>query len=116
MKRTGFHKKPISEQKPMKRSRLKKVGKIGQVNIEARNKIAEIAEEKGLNHCEIKLEGCLGGMFLAPAHKHKRAWYKGNVELLADFNEWVSACVVCHNLIEHNQELTDKIFKRCRKN
>lgn len=98
----------------MRRTGIKKIGKIGKINIEARNKIAEIAEEKGLSFCEINLEGCLGRMYLAPAHKHKRSWYKGNVELLADFNQWVCACVSCHNLIEHNEELTDKIFKKCR--
>ncbi|MCK9371015.1 hypothetical protein M0R04_13980 [Candidatus Dojkabacteria bacterium] len=98
----------------MKKSPLNKVGKIGKANIEARKRIAEIAEEKGLNFCEIKLDGCLGGMYLAPAHRHKRSWYKGNVELLADFNEWVCACVSCHNLIEHNEELTANIFKKCR--
>jgi len=98
----------------MRRTALKKIGKIGEANIEARNRIAEISEEKGLNFCEIKLEGCLGGMYLAPAHKHKRNWYKGNVELLSNFNEWICACVSCHNLIEHNEELTNKIFKQCR--
>ena len=98
----------------MKRSPLKKIGKTGEANIEARKRIAEIAEEKGLDYCEIGLEGCLNFAFLAPAHKHKRAWYKGDVELLADYNEWVCACVSCHNLIEHNQELTDKIFKKLR--
>jgi len=98
----------------MKRGSLNKIGKIGQANILARTKIAEIAEEKGLNFCEIKLEGCLGSMYLAPAHRHKRSWYKGNVELLADFSEWVCACVSCHNLIEHNEELTASIFTKCR--
>ena len=54
-------------------------------------------------------------MYLAPAHKHKRAWYKGDVELLSDYKEWVCSCVSCHQKIEFNQELTDKIFKKCRK-
>jgi len=100
----------------MKRTRLNKIGKVGQANIEARKRIAEISEEKGLNYCEINLEGCLGGMYLAPAHRRKRSFYRGDVELLSDYNEWVCACVSCHNLIEHNQELTDKIFKKCRSN
>ena len=87
----------------MKRTRLRKIGKIGKANIEARKRIAEIAEEKGINYCEIKLEGCLGRMYLAPAHKHKRAWYKGDVDKLSDYNEWVCACVYCHHAIEWNQ-------------
>lgn len=98
----------------MKRTPLRKIGKIGQANIEARKRIAEISEEKGLNYCEINLEGCLGGMYLAPAHRRKRSFYRGNVELLADYNEWICGCQSCHQKIEFNQELTDKIFNKCR--
>ena len=99
----------------MRRTPLKRIGKIGEANILARKKIAEIAEEKNINICEIKLKGCLPNYFLAPAHRHKRAWYKGDVDLLSDFNQWVCACVVCHNTIEHNETLTEEVFKRCRK-
>ena len=95
----------------MKKTRLNKMGKIGEANREARKKIAEIAEEKGLNYCELHMQGCLGRLFLAPAHRHKRAWYKGDVELLSDINQWVSACQVCHDTIEHNAELTEEMFK-----
>lgn len=98
----------------MKRSPLKRIGKIGEANILARKKIAEIAEEINFNTCEIKLEGCLRNFALAPAHRHKRAWYKGDVDLLADFNQWVCACVVCHNKIEHNEELTEEVFNKLR--
>lgn len=98
----------------MKRTSLKKIGKTGRANIEARQRIAEIAEEKGLNYCEIQFENCLQLHLLAPAHRHKRAWYKGNVDLLADYNEWVAACAMCHNKIEHNKELTEETFKRLR--
>lgn len=98
----------------MKRTPLKRIGTIGRANIEARKMIAVICEEKNLNSCEIKLEGCLRGMYLAPAHKHKRAWYKGNVELLSDYKEWICACQNCHNKMEFNKELTEEIFKRLR--
>lgn len=98
----------------MKRSWIKKVGKTGRANINSRRKIAEICEELNLNTCEIKLSGCLYNWPLAPAHKHKRAWYKGDEEKLADFNEWVVACQVCHDTIEHNQQLTEETFARLR--
>lgn len=84
---------------------------MGKANLEA-NKL--IKEQNPAQYCEIRLEECLGGMYLTVAHKHKRAWYKGDAKLLSDPNEYVIACVNCHNLIEHNQELTDKIFKQCR--
>jgi hypothetical protein len=113
MRRTAFKRKPISEQKPMRRTSLKKVGRVGKINIEANKRIKL---QNPVQYCEIQLDNCLGTMFLTIAHKHKRAWYKGNVELLSDPKEYVVGCVNCHNLIEHNQELTDKIFKKCRSN
>lgn len=98
----------------MKRSRLKKVGKVGKANIEARKRIAEIAEEKGLTYCEIKFDGCLRNAFLAPAHRHTRGWYKGNVELLSDFKEWLVACQHCHSILDGRgtttQEESNRIF------
>lgn len=98
----------------MKNTPLRKIGKIGQANILARKKIAEIAEENNINICEIKLQGCLVNFALAPAHRHKRIWYKGNIDLLSDFNQWICACVVCHDKIENNEKLTEEVFKRCR--
>ena len=98
----------------MKRSSLKRVGKVGKANIEARKIIAEIAEEKQLVKCEIALKGCLISFPLAAAHRHKRAWYQGNVELLADYKQWVCACQYCHNEIEFDAELTEDIFKELR--
>src|SRR3990167_3553810 len=98
----------------MKRTLLKRIGKIGEANQEARAKIAEIAEERGLNYCELGLSGCLHTVFLAPAHRHKRGWYKGNAELLADPYEWISACVNCHSVIEANKDLTEGVFEKLR--
>ena len=103
----------------MKRSGIKRCGKVGQANSKARKIIGEKCEELGLNYCEIAFNKdvtCLRSWPLAPAHKHKRAWYKGDVELLSDYNEWVVACQNCHNHMEHNEELTLKVFKRLRGN
>lgn len=95
----------------MKRTALRKVGKIGEANKEARKRIAAIAEEKGLNYCELNLPDiCTRRWPLAPAHRHKRAWYKGNVELLSDFNQWIAACQSCHNFIEHKAIFTEEMF------
>lgn len=98
----------------MKRTPIRKVGKVGKANIAARKIIAEIAEEKNLVRCEIGFEDCLQNLYLAPAHRHKRAWYKGDVELLADFKQWVAACQICHNIIEFNAGLTEEMFLRLR--
>ena len=98
----------------MKRSYIKKVGKTGKANSAARKLIAQYAEENNLNRCEIAFEGCMQTWPLAPAHLHKRAWYKGDIELLADPQQWVVACQVCHDKIEHDKELTEEIFDKLR--
>lgn len=97
----------------MRKTPLRKIGKIGEANILARKKIAVIAEEKGLNYCELQLKGCMNWP-LAPAHRHKRAWYKGNAELLAAYEQWVSACQHCHNIIENQPDFTEKLFLKLR--
>lgn len=84
-----------------------------EMNKEARNKIAEIAEEKGLDGCELKLKGCSVYMFLAPAHRKKRVEYS-SAEELADEKEWIVACTNCHNIIEDSRELTEEFFKKLR--
>jgi len=94
---------------------MKKIGKVGKANIEARKRIAEISEEFGLSYCEVRLQGCLGTFGLAPAHRHKRIWYKGDVDKLSDYGEWVCACAECHDKMETNKKLTDEVFKRLRK-
>ncbi len=98
----------------MKRTAMRKVGTVGQANINSRKKIAEIAEEKCLDYCEIGFPDCLHTMYLAPAHRHKRAWYKGDEELLADYKQWLSLCVKCHDKIEFDEELTEQEFIRLR--
>jgi len=98
----------------MKRTRLNPVGKRGRANYAARQRIAEIAEEKNLTTCEIRLPGCKGNFGLAPAHKNKRDYYNGDVEKLSDPNEWVAGCQWCHELIEKDKKLTAEVFDRLR--
>jgi len=98
----------------MKRSWIKRIGKIGKVNIEARKRIAEISEEKNLVWCELAFGGCFVSFALAPAHRHKRAWYKGDVELLSDYKQWVCACQFCHDKIEFDVDLTEEMFLKLR--
>ena len=99
----------------MKRTALRKVGKIGEANKEARKRIAVIAQEKGLNYCELDLpDMCTKTWPLAPAHRHKRAWYKGDVELLSDYKQWLAACQSCHNFIEHKPIFTEEMFVMLR--
>ena len=101
----------------LKRSGLRKIGKVGEANRASRKIIADICEDKGLNYCEIRFNKdvqCMGSWPLAPAHLHKRAWYKGDVALLADYSQWVVACQVCHDRMENDADLTEKVFKKLR--
>ena len=84
------------------------------INIEANRKLKEMYQEKGITHCELKLEGCWKNSTLGFAHLHKRIWYIHKPELLSDFNQTILACTSCHQKIEYNKVLTEKMFKCLR--
>lgn len=104
------------------KKRMNPVGAVGRANHEARQEIARIAEQRKLKTCEAGPEllrmgirtGCTKTWPLAPAHRHKRSYYKGDAKLLADENQWIAACTNCHDRIEHNAELTEILFTRLR--
>lgn len=94
----------LSRNRTMNRTEMNKV---------ARKRIAEIAEKKNIQICEIGLPGCMRNFGIAPAHRNKRVHYK-SAEELADYNEWVAACQWCHDKIEVDRVLTEAVFKRLR--
>lgn len=98
----------------MKRNVFIKQGKVGRNNYLARKKIAEIAEELNIDHCEIGLDGCQEYYMLAPAHRNRREWYRGDVDKLSDYNQWVCACANCHQKIDEDENLKETIFKQLR--
>lgn len=101
---------------------MNKVSKVGRANIEANKKIKAHAEANSLDQCEICALGmeefkdieCVGSFALTTAHKHKRAWYKGDPDLLSDPKQWVKACVTSHDRIEHDEALTEEVFMSLR--
>ena len=99
----------------MKKSPLRKIGKIGKANIEARKLIADIAQEANLTSCEIMLSNiCAKNFGLAPAHKHERHWYKGDIQKLSSISEWVAACQPCHFHIDTHAKLKEEVFNKLR--
>jgi len=99
----------------MKISRINQIGKRGKANRESRNKIAEICEAENLCYCEIQFTNiCMRTFGLAPAHRHKRDYYNGDAEKLADKKQWVIACQACHNEIEVSKEKTEEVFLQLR--
>jgi hypothetical protein len=97
---------------------INKVGKVGRANKTARGLIADYAKAMDLKSCEIGplglTTGCTKTWPVAPAHRHKRAWYKGDAVLLASPKQWVVACQCCHDQIEFNAELTEEVFIKLR--
>ena len=71
-------------------------------------------EELNITTCEVRLPGCTNYMYLTPAHRHKRIYYKNRPELLWDIHQVIVACQSCHAKIEHDKELTELIFNQLR--
>lgn len=102
----------------MKRSPLRKIGKIGKANIEARKIIGRICGENNIISCELRFNGCMGNFGFAPAHRHERLFYKGDVSRLSDMNEWLMSCVWCHQILDDRSKTkkdeVEKIFNKLR--
>ena len=104
------------KQKPIKRTRIKQIGKVGKRNIQANAILKIMFRRKDITSCEIMFEGCTGQLFLTNAHKHKREWYRPKAKQgkLYAFREVLRACQHCHQIIEDDKELTQNIFSQLR--
>lgn len=94
------------------------MGKITEINKEARKIIAEVSKEHNILRCELKFKGCMRTFGLAPAHRHPRIWYKGSVKLLSNYKQFVGACQYCHEILDNrsktSQEESNNIFNNLR--
>ena len=101
----------------LKRSWINKIGRQGEINIEANKIIAERWRKEGKDSCEIKLPGspqCLGTWTLQNVHRHKRVWYRDRPELLHHRKQVARGCQNCHDKMEPSPELTEEVFNRLR--
>ena len=80
----------------------------------ARKKLKVIYEDRGIRYCEARLPGCCVSNFLSFAHRQKRIEYYSKPELLGSFEETLLLCIHCHQKIENDKELTEKLFKQLR--
>jgi hypothetical protein len=76
--------------------------------------LMEVMIDNEIHSCELQYEGCSHSLYLTPAHRHKRLWYKKRPELLWTFNQVIMACAGCHSKIEAIRELTEQEFMRLR--
>lgn len=74
----------------------------------SRAKLEVIYQEKGITTCELRLPGCWYNNALYFAHKEKR------IDASHTFKETILACNPCHQQIEYDRELTERMFKKLR--
>lgn len=106
----------------MKRTPLKQVGKIGRANSRANKKIERMAIEKDIHYCEVcpvlaEILGTLSWQCLqshSNAHRHSRYDYRGNLDMLSDFKQWVFACQYSHTYIDDNPKIREQVFIKLR--
>lgn len=89
---------------------MKRIGKIGRVNIEANKKLKELFTEKEITRCEL----CQSPFMLSWHHRHKRLFYRGCPELLSEFNQVILVCAKDHDELERDKDYTKQVFLRLR--
>lgn len=98
----------------LRRTPLKRIGKIGKRNQEANKINYGRFAEMGIDRCEL----CGGTFGLAAAHKHPREWYRSCPELLSDESHVLYLCVECHEKLDNRDKTSklesDEIFERLR--
>lgn len=89
-------------------------GKIGKANQKANRLLKTLFLAKGITTCELRYTGCTRDSFLGFAHRHKRIYYRNQLDKLSDYSQVILACTNCHNKIEYDEELTQIAFERLR--
>lgn len=100
----------------------RKIGKIGRWKLAAKQKINRMLFDHEINTCEIgrnrkttelhpDFKNCKGQIFATPAHRHKQIWYNTrDHELYSYYKQVLWLCAHCHQIIEQDRELTEKVF------
>jgi len=92
----------------MKKTPLKKIGKIGRRNIDANKLLKLIFNDYGINRCELNFKGCTPGIFLGFCHREKREYYRKFPELLHNFKHVILGCQNCHSILDDRSKTTKK--------
>lgn len=89
---------------------MKRIGKIGRANINANRKCKNELEKRGITRCEV----CGTDYALTIAHRKKRREYRGDLDGLSRWGEYLLLCQRCHTSIEFSKEKTEEAFLRLR--
>ena len=101
----------------MKKTPLRKIGKIGRINQKVPRKARQVLMDHGKYTCEIRIPGKCTGYADTVAHRRKRNDYKGHPDypaIMWDFKQIAWACLRCHIEIEQSKELTEEKFMELR--
>jgi hypothetical protein len=101
----------------MKRTPIKKTGKIGRINREANRRLKVIYMKKGITCCEVNLPGCLFTWARSWHHRYPRQDYydrdrEKHIANLADFKSTLLVCNNCHKQLQQDKELSEQYFDR----
>lgn len=88
-----------------------KSGKRTAMNQKSNKILKEKFLKAGITRCEYP--GCGNDNYLTFAHRYKRRNLR-TVEELSDFNNVLLLCLVHHQMIEFNKELTEELFNKLR--
>lgn len=88
--------------------------KWGKISSEANVKLKELYTPMQIDYCEMKLEECLGNWPLNICHRHRRWWYIKRPELLSTLGQTIIGCQHCHDKIDSNEKLLQKVFNKLR--
>lgn len=95
---------------------INQIGKVGKINQTANKELAKLWLKKDICSCELgevlyQLGHPVCGIFpLQNVHRHKRVWYRNQPEKLWDFKQVVRGCQSCHECIEKDKALTERVF------
>jgi len=88
---------------------MKRLGRIGKLNIIANKRLKKEYERRQITRCEI----CGGNFGLSFHHRKKRLYYYTH-EGLGEFSETLLLCQSCHDKLESNRKLTEETFNKLR--